>query len=350
MGFDALGSPLGTCAGAAAYNDCNTGRDAAMNDNSDGKAGFSFTKIAADGSVLPVSAASWSCVKDNVTGLIWENKTVANGALTYTHFDDTSKAQFWNGYTYVNPTQAQIDASTNTVGYKNAVNAASLCGFSDWRLPTADELQGIVDYSVADPGPTIDTTWFPNTAQNAFWSSSPIAGNAYYGSWLVFFDFGVVYGDSRTNYYAVRLVRGGQIVGANRYQLSADGQEVTDTQTNLIWRRCAEGMSWSGGTCSGTTTEYTHGAALIRAASEATSSGKAWRLPNVKELASIVDRSRMNPAIDITAFPGTPSSAFYSSSPYARAYLYTAWFVYFAAGTVDDNFGGLAVRLVRSGQ
>jgi len=95
-----------------------------------------------------------------------------------------------------------------------------------------------------------------------------------------------------------------------RYTASADGQEVTDSQTGLIWRRCAEGMNWDGSTCAGAATPFTHEAALQRATAQAASSGKAWRLPNVKELSSIVDKSRSYPAIDPTAFPATPSSLF----------------------------------------
>ncbi len=189
MGNDASGNYLATCSGAAAGNDCNTGRDATANDDADGHAGFSFTKIAADGTALPASATSWSCVKDNVTGLIWENKTAANGGATYTNYGDGRAG----------------DASA----YATSVNAAGLCGASDWRLPTRRELMSLVDYSVAYPGPTIDTAWFPNTQQNAFWSSSPSAGYSGY-AWYVYFYDGFVGSNYRGRNYAVRLVRSGQ--------------------------------------------------------------------------------------------------------------------------------------------
>ncbi len=145
------------------------------------------------------------------------------------------------------------------------------------------------------------------------------------------------------------LVGSAQAVGP--YTYSTDGAEVTDTKTGLVWRRCAEGMSWSGSTCTGSAASYTHSDALLRAASEATASGKAWRLPNVKELESIVDASRSGPAIDIAAFPATPSSWFWSSSPVA-GYSGDAWGVGFGNGYVGYDYrdGNLAVRLVRSGQ
>ena len=135
-----------------------------------------------------------------------------------------------------------------------------------------------------------------------------------------------------------------------RFVVSADGQEVTDTRTGLIWRRCAEGMAFKGNTCTGNPTAYSHEAALQRATREATRTGLDWRLPNVKELSSLVDRSRSGPAIDSKAFPATPSEWFWSSSPYVGN-ASSAWFVYFGDGNVGSNYRGsyLAVRLVRGG-
>ena len=135
------------------------------------------------------------------------------------------------------------------------------------------------------------------------------------------------------------------------FTVSADGTEVTDGRTGLVWRRCAEGMAATGGTCTGTASTFTHELALARARDQATSTGVAWRLPNVKELASIADRSKSNPAIDTVAFPATPVSAFWSSSPYV-GYAYGAWVVDFGYGVVYDYLRGypLPVRLVRAGQ
>ena len=136
------------------------------------------------------------------------------------------------------------------------------------------------------------------------------------------------------------------------FSISDDGQEVTDQAGGLIWRRCAEGSSWNGATCTGLVLFFTHEAALIRARSEAAASGKAWRLPNVKELSRLVDRGRINPSIDIAAFPATPSSVFWSSSPYAGN-SNDAWFVDFSVGDVGSvnryGYPG-AAHLVRANQ
>lgn len=186
-----------TSPGAIALNasqDGMTGRDVSSPDNSDGDLGFSYGQVG--------SYAKTDCVKDNITGLIWEGKTASgprSGSNTYTHYDSSYFG-----------TQAQMDAATNTYGYVAAVNAAALCGYTDWRLPTVDELQSIVDYSKPYPGLTINANWFPNTQASAYWSSSPDVSNSSV-AWGVRFDSGVVIGYGYRDFsVAVRLVRAGQ--------------------------------------------------------------------------------------------------------------------------------------------
>ena len=145
------------------------------------------------------------CVKDNTTGLIWEGKTASPattrlGTSTYTNYDGTGSGQKSGG---ANATQAEIDASTNSIGYKNAVNTSALCGYTDWRLPTTEELQGIL---ASSGSPRIDTDWFPNTQASLYWSSSPVVGNSY-NAWYVYFDNGYVFNTYRYYGLAVRLVR-----------------------------------------------------------------------------------------------------------------------------------------------
>ncbi len=137
----------------------------------------------------------------------------------------------------------------------------------------------------------------------------------------------------------------------SRYTYSATGDEVTDSQTGLVWRRCSEGQSWGGGTCTGTARTYTYEAALVQAQAQSGTAG--WRLPNVKELSSITDKTRVNSAIDPTAFPRTPSEWFWTSTPYAGL-TSDAWVVGFGAsvlgdGAVSYNWRFIAnrVRLVR---
>jgi len=76
-----------------------------------------------------------------------------------------------------------------------------------------------------------------------------------------------------------------------------------------------------------------------------------WRLPNIRELQTIVDRSVYDPAIDTAAFPNTPASLFWSASAYANG-IYTAWGVGFLNGSPYYYVKGstIQVRLVRAGQ
>jgi len=74
-----------------------------------------------------------------------------------------------------------------------------------WRLPTVQELVGIVDYTRSDPAvikPLADST-----ASGYYWSSTPDAGTPY-TAWFVDFYFGYVYNGGKTSHYYVRAVRG----------------------------------------------------------------------------------------------------------------------------------------------
>lgn len=206
--------------------DAEYGRDKTKNNNADGHAGFSFTKLDANGKALPASATSWNCVRDNVTGLVWEKKPKGDGKVgnqglhdaddTYTWYstDSTNNGGFvgypdsqgntCQGYNSTKPT-----TFCNTEAYRKRVNAAGWCGFKDWRVPSVVELRGLVDQSVAYPGPTIATGYFPDEQGSWHWSSSPYANLADL-AWIVGFDYGNSGSDYRSYYSAVRLVRGGQ--------------------------------------------------------------------------------------------------------------------------------------------
>ncbi len=130
---------------------------------------------------------------------------------------------------------------------------------------------------------------------------------------------------------------------------------VTHTKTGLMWKRCSEGQVWSGATCTGTAAAYTWQGALQQAQASNNVGGFAtftdWRLPNQKELKSIVEKQCMTPAINTTIFPATFSAGYWSASPYA-GFATDAWNVYFGNGydfayAKSDN---LYVRLVRGGQ
>jgi len=95
----------------------------------------------------------------------------------------------------------------------------------------------------------------------------------------------------------------------SRYSYNSSGNEVTDNVTSLIWKRCVEGMSWNGTTCSGSASAFNWEQALAHAATQT-----GWRMPNQKELQSLVETACDEMAINAKAFPATPSSA-WSGSP-----------------------------------
>ena len=142
---------------------------------------------------------------------------------------------------------------------------------------------------------------------------------------------------------------------ASRFQDNGDAT-VTDQSTGLMWARCPEAVS--GTDClTGAATAFTWEGALVRARDSGLAGYTDWRLPNVKELSSIVEERCYDPAINLAVFPNTPASIFWSASPVAGssggAYSsYYAWYVLFYYG--DAGYGGRSgyahVRLVRSGQ
>ena len=129
---------------------------------------------------------------------------------------------------------------------------------------------------------------------------------------------------------------------------SVNGQEVTDLKTGLIWQKCPLGQT--GGHCAGSAQTFNWAAALGAAEIEAQKTGKAWRLPNIKELLSIVEGKCRDPAANLTVFPSTESLYFWSASPNA-IYSGDAWGINFRNGYSygsPKNDSGY-VRLVRRG-
>lgn len=127
---------------------------------------------------------------------------------------------------------------------------------------------------------------------------------------------------------------------------------VTHKTTGLMWQRCSLGQSWDGATCTGTASTHSWQNALDAAESNTFAGYADWRLPNIKELESLVESACHSPAINTAVFPDTPSRWFWSSSPYA-SYVYGAWHVLFDDGHVSGHLGKdyfSRVRLVRAGQ
>ncbi len=136
--------------------------------------------------------------------------------------------------------------------------------------------------------------------------------------------------------------------------LEVDGDVVKDPVTGLMWRRCFEGVS--GERCdSGEPSLMSWPAALLHI-EDINQAGDAetytdWRLPNIKEIASIADLQCSNPSLNADAFPSAPAMRIWSSTPY-EFYPHFSWYVDTKDMLVDhvERSARYGVLLVRSFQ
>nr|NQU93803.1 DUF1566 domain-containing protein [Bacteroidota bacterium] len=238
-------------------------------------------------------------------------------------------------------------------------------GYDDWRMPSCKELYSISDFSSG--WPYLNTTYFTLasgqvTKDEQYWSSNYYVGTTVEGGSKSAFGVNHVTGHIKA-YSAeasgpvggkyVRAVRG-DAYGVNEFVDNGD-ETITDNSTGLMWMQedNGEGLDWENALAYAENSEY--------------AAYSDWRLPNVKELQSIVDysyspsaadASKVGPAID-NLFSCTPivneagnddygyywtgtSANFTSGEPY-----YYAWYVAFGMavnGEGDDFHGAGGVR------
>ncbi|TNC80901.1 MAG: hypothetical protein C9356_12310 [Oleiphilus sp.] len=196
--------------------DASYGRDAGFPNENDGRRGFSFTKLDANGNELPISANA-TCIRDNTSGVVYELKTQSFPLETL--YDEQterySTTHNWRAnnylYTWYNPlsegsgTGGSIGAhnnllrdryvdldgycafrpdvanryyplACNTYVYLNELNLTGLCGIKTWRLPRAEELRSVIDYELAFFGHDgIDESMFTYSATGSYFTASPSA-------------------------------------------------------------------------------------------------------------------------------------------------------------------------------
>ncbi len=298
--YDAAGSPV----------DCtNSGQDAAYNavdqpsytDNGDGT------------------------ITDGVTGLVWQKCSVGLGGSTCA--SGTIGVFNWYEATGIYDPLLNPGPAVDACG-------ATFASHSDWRVPTDFELMSLVNYGTF--APAIDATSFPGTMPPFHWTSTTRAPSPN-SAWSVDFSGGALdhYDKSVSSPYGhVRCVRGGP--SAPVFTDHGDGT-VTDEVTGLVWQKQTDATtrSWSSALT------YCEGLTLGGLAD--------WRLPNVKELRSIVNPSRYGPAVDPTYFPNTSPTSHWTSTTHARFpdYAWTVGFDEGDAATALGKSGVLYVRCVR---
>jgi hypothetical protein len=122
-------------------------------------------------------------VTDNMTGLMWTKNANLAGMQTWA-----------NALTYVSGT---LNGSTKPGTY------------SDWRLPSVDELKTLVHYAQTNPAAWLGTQGFTNVQASFYWSSTTYASNTTL-AWVVGMNVGLVTYNSKANSNYVWPVRGGE--------------------------------------------------------------------------------------------------------------------------------------------
>jgi len=241
-------------------------------------------------------------VQDNNTGLTWQRSPDSNGDGALTRSDKLTLAQ-----------AQELPAK---------LNAAQFGGFSDWRLPTIKELYSLIIFSGVDPSgpgaeadrliPFIDRDYFKfaygdpgqdeRLIDSQYASSTKYVGKSFQGYAKLFgvnFADGRIKGydllmpDGREKTFFVQCVRGNPDYGRNDFHDNGDGT-ITDRATGLMWSKddSKKGLNWE------------EALAWVQQRNAENYLGHSdWRLPNAKELQSIVDYTRApdktgSPAID----------------------------------------------------
>ena len=258
--------------------------------------------------------SSSATVTDTVTGLIWKDDDTVVGNID------------WQ------------DA---------ALHCLKLQGY--WRLPTIIELMTIADYSAT---PTIANI-FKKTTSGRFWSNTDYLSEDRM-AWVFGFDYGTASFPDKNDLRDTRCISGESATSPGHYIKTRIGLHnvVYDQTTNFTWEDRDEPINQS--TKRGWSGALSHCQNLIYADKD------DWRLPNINELASIIDLTR-KPALHPIFDNKETSSPYWSSTTNTTVfdifngeelYYSTARTVEFDKGEVgyNDKDDPLHARCIRDGQ
>lgn len=210
----------------------------------------------------------------------------------------------------------------------------TLDGYKDWHIPSLTDLESIVNYGTYRP--SVINVLYNTKPDSYYWSTTAKVTDA--GSlWTVNFDYGEEYTDTRTGYKYVKCVRGNS-TPVKSFTRDEDKEIVTDNNLGLMWQDDADAA----------TKTMLWGDAIGYCENKTLGGYSDWRLPNQRELMTIVDRSQTNPAIN-SSFVFKASGNYFSSthSPYHTS---GAMGIKFTDGAYAFELGDkYFVRCVRGG-
>lgn len=272
-----------------------------------------------------------SAFKDNGDGTI----TDLNTGLIWQKTPDFKRHNFYNAFKYVDELE--------------------IGGYTDWRLPTIKELYSISNFNgeltpedFSKSKPYLDTRYFdfeydkrmPFAGQ--YWSATKYVKGGIQNK-NIEGAFGFNFADGHIKSYEtglyfdgkngvrnpgcfVRAVRGKEnIYGTNDFFDNQNGT-ITDKATRLMWQKIDDGNT------------YNWKEALIYAKNNQLAGYTDWRLPNTKELQSIVDYDKKNiPAIDENFFSCTNNDSWFWTGTTQGDFKYTACYIAFGKAYSKDN-------------
>jgi len=312
----------------------------------------SYTKLDHNGKVLDDSATSWVMVQDNVTTLIWEVKTNNDGVTNYNDIHDSDNIYTWF---YPDESSSGIQGNgTDTQDFIESLNISKFGGYNDWRLPSAKELNYLINYNSLDV--SINKYYFPNTAYSKYWSSTTLgsdSSNAFYVDFASSYScLPSYFNEVKSKHFCVRAVRGKK---SQPIYVDNGNGTVTDSTTGLMWQQATPDGDKS------------FKQALNYCKNLNLGGHEDWRLPSFYELLSLVDFASQKPSINKIYFPDTPLTSYWSSTicekpPFYFSQTLAVWVLYFIYGgshlaphTGALRFGDYilrddVVRAVRGGQ
>ncbi len=207
--------------------DAEQGRDAfadKLDRIGDGPLAFDFTKLNQYADELPDTATTFSCVRDNITGLIWEVKQPNTGTLPNTQTREGQNAYSWyfrtsdtgdfDGVTSPANSSCPSDRDCSLQTYVDEVNATNFCNGDNWRVPTYDELLSIMNYGLQGHDSLLPVAYFPNQPSYAlynhlwYWTSQTSAdGESLDFAWIIDMRSGNDLAVDKAGPAFVRLVR-----------------------------------------------------------------------------------------------------------------------------------------------